>query len=125
MKAPLNVLGGILQACSHAPRTGWFRDGCCNTDENDHGNHTVCAHVTQPFLEFLQAKGNDLITPAREHGFPGLKPGDCWCVCAGSWKQAFDQGVACPVALESTHARALEQVPLEALMAHALADAEH
>ena len=119
MEAPLNVLGGILVACSHDPLTGFFRDGCCNTDARDFGSHTVCARVTEEFLRFLQEQGNDLVTPAPEYGFPGLKAGDQWCVCAGSWRQAFRQGVACPVVLESTHAAALQIVPLEELLEHA------
>ena len=82
----------------------------------------MCAQVTEPFLEFLKTRGNDLITPALQHGFPGLVAGDCWCVCAASWREAFRAGVACPVFLESTHARALERVPLDELMAHALAE---
>lgn len=121
MDAPLNVLGTMLNACSHEPRTGWFRDGCCNTDATDRGSHTVCCQVTETFLEFLQVAGNDLVTPAPQHGFPGLKPGDQWCVCAASWRRAFQQGVACPVVLEATHAAALRIVPLEELMTHAIA----
>ena len=116
-----NVLGGPLEPCSMQPRTGWFRDGCCNTDEQDRGSHTVCAQVTTAFLAFLVTRGNDLVSPAPQHGFPGLKPGDCWCVCAGSWRQAYQAGVACPVYLERTHERALDTVPLEELMAHAIA----
>jgi hypothetical protein len=100
--------------------TGWYRDGCCNTDPTDRGSHTVCAAVTAEFLVFLRAAGNDLVTPAPEHGFPGLRPGDCWCVCAASWLEAFEAGVACPVYLERTHARALRTVPLEHLLAHAV-----
>ena len=121
MDTPVNVLGVPLSACSHSPSTGWYRDGCCNTDENDIGSHTVCAKVTQEFLEFLQSLGNDLLTPAPEHGFPGLKEGDCWCVCAGSWRQAYFMGKACEIYLESTHQRALEHVRLEELMEHAVA----
>lgn len=104
--------------------TGWYRDGCCNTDERDRGSHTVCARVTETFLAFLQERGNDLVTPAPEHGFPGLKPGDQWCVCAGSWLQAARAGVACPVNLEATHRAALRSVPLEVLMEHAWGGAE-
>ena len=121
MVRSLNVLGLPLAPCSHAPRTGWFRDGCCNTDESDRGLHTVCARVTAEFLEFLRDHGNDLITPALAYGFPGLKPGDQWCVVAASWAQAFKAGKACPVVLESTHQAALQIVPLEALLAHAVA----
>lgn len=122
MDASLNVLGSPLRSCSHAPLTGWYRDGCCNTDPSDRGSHTVCARVTRPFLEFLARQGNDLITPAPEHGFPGLVEGDCWCVCAASWRQAHLAGEGCPVYLESTHARALQVVPLEELMMHAVAE---
>ncbi len=121
MKAPINVLGTPLLACSLDPKTGWYRDGCCNTDDDDLGSHTVCARVTDAFLEFIQMQGNDLITPHPEFGFPGLKSGDQWCVCAASWRQAYLAGVACPVILESTHAVALESVKLEELMEHALA----
>ena len=121
MHASLNVLDLPLRSCSQTPKTGWFRDGCCNTDETDRGSHTVCARVSQEFLEYIAALGNDLITPAWQFGFPGLKPGDQWCVCAGSWFQAFRAGKACPVVLESTHQSALKIVPLEALMQHAIA----
>ena len=118
----LNVLGTPLASCSTSPKTGWYRDGCCNTDDTDFGVHTVCARVTQEFLEFLLVLGNDLITPARQHGFPGLKQGNQWCVCAGSWYQAYLDGKACPVVLESTHQRTLQMVPLEALMQHSFAE---
>lgn len=121
MEPPINVLGTPLRACSHQPKTGWFRDGCCNTDARDTGSHTVCARVTRPFLEYLRENGNDLITPRPELGFAGLKPGDQWCVCAASWRQAHQEGMGCPVHLESTHRKALERVPLEELMAHAVA----
>lgn len=116
-----NVLGQPLQTCSVEPMTGWFRDGCCNTDERDRGSHTVCAVVTAPFLAYLQSRGNDLITPAPHHAFPGLKPGDRWCVCAASWLSAHREGVGCPVVLEATHEAALEIVPLEAMLEHAVA----
>ena len=122
MKAPINVLGGPIQACSHAPKTGWFRDGCCNTDDSDTGSHTVCCQVTWDFLEFLKSQGNDLMTPAMQFGFPGLKDGDRWCVCAPSWAQAFDAGKACPVFLEGTHAGALRYTSLDALLAHAVVE---
>ena len=121
MKASINVLGTPLARCSVDPLTGWFRDGCCNTDKNDHGSHTVCAQVTEEFLEFICLQGNDLITPHLEFGFPGLRPGDQWCICAASWRQAYVAGVACPVQLESTHAAALSIVPLEELMAYSIA----
>jgi len=117
----LNVLGQPLLPCSVDPVTGWYRDGCCNTDDADRGSHTVCARVTWPFLRWLAQDGNDLLTAMPEHQFPGLKEGDQWCVCAASWYRAYQAGMACPVVLESTHRRALEVVPLEALMAHALA----
>lgn len=119
MDASLNVLGTPLRPCSHKPLTGWFRDGSCNTDERDRGSHTVAAQVTAEFLVFLQERGNDLVTPAPQHGFPGLVPGDRWCVCAASWYQAHRAGVACPVDLEATHAKALSVVPLDVLMEHA------
>lgn len=117
----LNVLGQPLQPCSLSPKTGWFRDGCCNTDDRDRGSHTVCARVTQEFLEYLAERGNDLLTAVPQFQFPGLKPGDQWCVCAASWRQAHKAGRGCPVVLESTHQAALSIVPLEELMAHAVA----
>ena len=116
MKASLNVLGQPLQSCSTDPLTGWYRDGCCNTDTDDRGSHTICAQVTDDFLEYLRHQGNDLVTPRPEFGFPGLKAGDQWCVCAASWRRAHEAGVGCPVKLESTHASALEIVSLKALM---------
>jgi len=121
MERSLNVLGTVLKSCSTAPITGWFRDGCCNTDARDRGSHTVCCRLTDAFLEDLAKQGNDLITPRPEFGFPGLKEGDQWCVCAASWLQAYHNGGACPVDLEATHAKALDIVPLEALMEHAAA----
>lgn len=121
MYRSLNVLGLPLAPCSHDPKTGWFRDGCCNTDANDRGSHTICARVTEEFLSYLAAQGNDLVTPVPQYQFPGLKPGDQWCVVARSWLQAYKAGVACPVVLESTHQSVLEVVPLEVLMAHSLA----
>lgn len=116
MEASLNVLGTPLKSCSHAPKTGWFRDGCCNTDAADRGSHTVCAVLTVDFLICLAEHGNDLMTPAPQHGFPGLKAGDSWCVCAASWNSAYEQGRACPIDLESTHAAALRIVPIERLL---------
>jgi len=115
MEKILNVLGTELQTCGNDPVTGWFRDGCCNTDIEDHGIHTICTIVTRPFLEFLKKSGNDLITPNPEFGFQGLKDGDSWCVCAGSWFQAYNEGVACPVKLECTHEETLAIIPLKAL----------
>lgn len=100
--------------------TGWFRDGCCNTDAQDRGSHTVCAQMTSEFLRFSKAVGNDLSTPVPQFGFPGLKPGDRWCLCASRWAQAFEAGVAPPVVLVSTHARAEDHCDLQALLAHAI-----
>lgn len=115
----LNVLGQPLQACSYDPLTGFFRDGCCHTREDDTGSHVICARVTAAFLDFSRARGNDLITPRPEYRFAGLKPGDRWCLCALRWKEALEAGVAPPVVLEATHARALAVVSLEQLQAHA------
>ena len=115
-----NVLGGSLAPCSTSPRTGFFRDGCCNTGPDDVGLHVVCAQVTAEFLEFAREQGNDLITPMPEFGFPGLKPGDRWCVCAATWRQAFDAGVASPVVLAATNEETLAVIPLSALKQHAL-----
>jgi uncharacterized protein (DUF2237 family) len=114
-----NVLGGQLMACSYDPLTGYFRDGCCNTDSSDFGNHTICTRVTGEFLAFSRQQGNDLSAPVPEHRFLGLKPGDRWCVCAARWQEALEEGVAPPVVLEATHERALRVVPLEILMEHA------
>jgi len=115
-----NVLGGTLLVCSDRPRTGFYRDGCCNTGPEDAGLHVVCAQVTAEFLAFARERGNDLITPAPEYGFPGLKPGDRWCVCAGTWREALDAGVAPPVVLAATHEETLAVVPLTALKQNAL-----
>jgi uncharacterized protein (DUF2237 family) len=111
----LNVLGTPLVPCSYDPLTGYYRDGCCNTDEHDQGSHVVCAKVTPEFLAFSLARGNDLITPRSDYRFAGLKAGDRWCLCALRWREAFDAGVAPRVVLESTHAKALEFVTLEQL----------
>lgn len=115
-----NVLGEALQTCSLRPRTGYTRSGACETGENDLGSHTVCAQVTAEFLEYSRSRGNDLITPHPEWDFPGLKPGDRWCLCAGRWLEAERAGVAPPVVLRATHQRALGTVALEPLKAHAL-----
>jgi len=115
-----NVLGGELQACSHAPMTGFYRDGCCNTGASDAGLHIVCTVMTEDFLAFTRSRGNDLSTPAPQHGFPGLQPGDRWCLCVERWKEALAAGVAPPVVLEATHISAIEFVSLEALEAHAV-----
>ena len=119
MHDSINVKGTELQKCSSDPLTGWFRDGCCNTDGRDRGSHTVCAIVTDDFLQFALSRGNDLITPAPQFGFPGLKAGDRWCVCAGTWQDAAEAGVACPVVLEATHEEALAVCDLELLESHA------
>lgn len=120
----LNVLGTELQACSFDPLTGFFRDGCCRTDEHDLGRHVVCARVTAEFLRFSLERGNDVVTPRPEWRFAGLKPGDRWCLCALRWKEAYEAGVAPPVQLEATHARALSFVTLAQLQAHALLPAQ-
>jgi uncharacterized protein (DUF2237 family) len=116
----LNVFGDPLADCSHSPKTGWFRNGCCQTDASDVGSHTVCAVMTAEFLEFSQAKGNDLSTPRPEFGFPGLKPGDRWCLCAARWLEAFEAGCAPKVNLKATHRRALQIVKLADLKIHAI-----
>ena len=115
-----NVFGEKLDDCSHEPLTGWYRDGCCNTDVTDGGLHTVCAKVNIKFLEFLKKNGNDLITPNPIHGFSGLKDDDCWCVCAASYAQAIDAGVACPIYLKKTHEKTLEIISLENLKKYAI-----
>jgi uncharacterized protein (DUF2237 family) len=115
-----NVRGGPLQVCSVAPLTGFARDGRCHTGAQDIGSHTVCAQMTEGFLRYSQRRGNDLVTPLPEHGFPGLKAGDRWCVCAARWLEAAEDGVAPPVVLDATHARALQQVALADLEYHAL-----
>jgi uncharacterized protein (DUF2237 family) len=115
-----NVLGGRLEICSTDPMTGFFRNGCCDTNADDRGSHTVCAVMTEEFLAFSKARGNDLSTPRPEFGFPGLKPGDRWCLCAARWMEAYAAGRAPKVRLVSTHRRALDFCPMEALRAHAL-----
>ena len=112
LQAARNVLGTALVPCSFDPLTGWFRDGCCRTDAQDAGSHVICARVTVGFLNYQMERGNDLITPRPQHRFAGLKPGDRWCVCALRWKEAYVAGCAPAVVLESTHARALDFVPL-------------
>jgi hypothetical protein len=115
-----NVLGGRLALCSAEPRTGFYRDGCCNTGSEDPGMHVVCVQVTAEFLAFARSRGNDLVTPAPRFAFPGLVPGDRWCVCAGTWREAYEAGVAAPVVLAATHEETLAVVPLDALKEHAL-----
>jgi uncharacterized protein len=115
-----NVLGGRLQSCGTDPLTGFYRDGCCRTGLEDVGSHTICAVVSAEFLEYQQMIGNDLSTPIPEYGFPGLEPGDRWCVTAGNWLRAHEAGVASFVVLASTHERCLEIVPLEVLEQYAV-----
>ena len=114
-----NVLGGPLELCSTEPRTGWHRDGCCRTGEQDVGRHVVCAVMTEEFLDFTRSRGNDLSTPVPEFGFPGLEPGDRWCLCVDRWREALTAGVAPPVVLAATHSTALDVVSLDDLEAHA------
>jgi len=115
-----NALGEKLESCSVDPLTGWLRDGCCNTNEVDHGVHTVCARVTTEFLEWAKGAGNDLVTPHPEFNFPGLKDGDCWCICAGTYAQSLDAGTACKVFLKKTNYKTLEIIPLEKLKPYAI-----
>ncbi len=110
-----NVLGGVLGACSERPLTGFFRDGCCNTSAEDVGSHTVCAVMTEAFLAFSKAAGNDLSTPRPEFGFPGLTPGDHWCLCAPRWQEALEADRAPLVVLAATHEGALEYCALDDL----------
>lgn len=117
---PRNVLGGELEACSVDPVTGWFRDGSCNTSPDDRGSHTICAVVTREFLDHQRSVGNDLVTPAPHFRFPGLVPGDRWCVTARNWLRAHHDGVAAPVVLASTHERVLDIVPLDVLHRYAV-----
>ena len=115
-----NVLGEKLDPCSDNPMTGWFRDGCCNTNDDDHGLHTVCARVTTQFLEWAKKEGNDLITPHPEFGFPGLKEGDSWCVCAATYAESIAAGIACPVYLKRTNEKTLNLIPIEKLKKFAI-----
>jgi hypothetical protein len=111
----LNVFGEPLESCSQDPVTGFFRDGCCNTSDADYGQHTVCIQVNQAFLEYSRFRGNDLTTPIKEFGFPGLKEGDRWCLCAARWLEAYEHNMAPKVYLAGTHQRATEIIPLELL----------
>lgn len=120
MEESKNVLGGTLQTCCTDPVTGFYRDGKCNTGPQDYGTHVVCAEMTKEFLDFTKSRGNDLSTPISAYRFPGLKPGDKWCLCALRWKEALDAGVAPPVVLERTHQKALQYVSLKELKAHEL-----
>ncbi|WP_223789739.1 DUF2237 family protein [Marinicella meishanensis] len=116
----VNVYGEPLEACSDEPKTGFFRDGCCNTADEDLGMHTVCVQLTDEFLQFSKRMGNDLITPRPEFNFPGLKTGDRWCLCASRWLQAHQAGLAPKVHIRSTHQRTLEVVDIQLLKAHAV-----
>ncbi len=115
MDRSVNVFGETLQSCSDNPPAGFFRDGCCNTSDQDTGSHTVCVEVTRDFLQYSRFKGNDLSTARPEFQFPGLKPGDRWCLCAARWLEAHQAGMAPRVLLKGTHVRALEIVPLKLL----------
>ncbi|MFB2770152.1 DUF2237 family protein [Pelatocladus sp. BLCC-F211] len=115
-----NVLGEPLEVCCTSPMTGFYRDGVCSTGAGDFGAHVVCAEVTEEFLAFTKSRGNDLSTPVPAFDFPGLKPGDRWCLCASRWKEALDAGVVLPVVLSATHASAIEHVSLNELKQHAL-----
>lgn len=120
-RAPaLNVLGGPLAPCGTQPMTGFWRDGCCNTGPEDHGMHTVCAIMTAEFLIFSKAAGNDLSTPRPEFGFPGLRPGDRWCLCAARWAEALDAGAAPKLVLAATHIATLRLASLDVLKAHSI-----
>ena len=118
-----NVLGGPLRACSYAPLTGYFRDGCCRTRNDDGGRHVVCARMTSEFLSYSLGQGNDLITPRPEWRFAGLKPGDRWCLCAERWLEAYRAGVAPPVVLDATHEAALDLIPLDVLQSFSVGTA--
>ena len=119
-KLQKNVLGEQLEECSNKPLTGWFRDGRCNTDNSDIGLHTVCLKVTQKFLEWCKKEGNDLITPHPEFGFPGLKDGDCWCVCASFYAESIKVGTACPIFLKRTNEKTLQLIPIDKLKKYAI-----
>jgi len=120
MPVPRNVLGEPLVSCCTEPMTGWFRDGTCRTAPDDLGQHTVCAEMTAEFLDFTRARGNDLSSPMPQTGFPGLRPGDRWCLCAARWQEALEAGVAPPVVLAACEESALEVVSLDDLKAHAV-----
>lgn len=120
MNEQKNVFGEPLEECSTEPMTGFYRDGCCRTGADDIGLHVVCAQMTAEFLEFSRRRGNDLITPRPEFLFPGLKPGDCWCLCAARWQEALEAGVAPPIKLAATHMSALEFISLADLERYAI-----
>ena len=119
-ESQLNIFGEPRMVCSAQPLTGFYRDGCCNTGPMDTGTHTVCAVMTLEFLDFTKKQGNDLSTPLAHYQFPGLKPGDKWCLCVNRWKEAFDAGVAPKVVLEATHEKTLEVVTMQQLIDHAV-----
>ncbi|NWN90151.1 DUF2237 family protein [Marinobacter adhaerens] len=118
IEEPINVLGEKLETCGTDPQTGFYRDGCCNTGPEDHGSHTVCVVMTDEFLAFSKARGNDLSTPVPAFGFPGLKAGDGWCLCADRWQEAYEAGSAPRVRLLATHQNALQSCTLESLKSH-------
>jgi len=118
----LNVLGTPLLPCCLENSTGWYRNGTCETDPSDHGRHVICAIMTEEFLAFSKQRGNDLSTPIPEYNFPGLKPGECWCLCAGRWQEAFEAGIAPKVKLKACEQSALEIVDLENLKSHAVSE---
>lgn len=120
MSAAKNVFGEPLEHCCSSPRTGFYRDGFCNTGPMDMGSHVICAEMTEAFLTYTKAQGNDLSTPVPDYQFPGLKPGDRWCLCASRWQEALKDGVAPPVLLSATHEKALEVVSLADLQQYAL-----
>ena len=114
-----NIFGEPLKSCCNDPKTGYFRDGYCRTDKSDYGSHTVCVEITNEFLDFSKSKGNDLITPNPSYNFPGLKPGDKWCLCAIRWQEAFEAGCAPKVELEATDEKALNYIKINDLILHA------
>ncbi|MGD8560660.1 MAG: DUF2237 domain-containing protein [Gammaproteobacteria bacterium] len=120
MDEPLNVYDEPLEQCGEDPQTGFFRDGSCNTSAEDMGSHTVCIAASREFLEYSRFKGNDLSTPVPQFEFPGLNPGDCWCLCAARWWEAYNEGMAPRVYLRRTHKKALDVVPLEVLREYAI-----
>ncbi|GAB4293260.1 MAG: DUF2237 domain-containing protein [Methylophaga sp.] len=120
MDESLNVFGEPLESCSESPLAGFYRDGCCNTSNADLGQHTVCVQVDQAFLEYSRFRGNDLTTPREEFGFPGLKDGDRWCLCAARWLEAYEYDMAPKVFLAATHMRAIETIPFEILKKYAV-----
>ncbi|ADG67807.1 conserved hypothetical protein [Planctopirus limnophila DSM 3776] len=124
MRTASNVLGTPLIPCGFDPLTGFYRDGCCNTGGDDTGLHLVCSEVTEEFLQFSKARGNDLVTPVPQWNFPGLKPGDRWCLCVVRWKEALEHGVAPPVVLEATHISTLEFVTLDELNEHSVSSSD-